>query len=625
MTCRAFAAALAAALLGLGAAPPQRAAGPAKPSPARPAMAKTGLPDGWPLVLAGQDAEAEQAFIQRLAADPSQLESAIGLAALLEGRGDPGGAMAVLERALARSSTAPLAPGGFARLMGLSSRAPDGGASAIPLLSGVVSGETAVVEPEVRSLAVLTLADVLSRDGDLAPARELLQGYGGRLAKWALIGPYGKFERLDLYRDFPPDTGEIDPTNDPPGVDGRPPIRVDATFPDGRVLIPDSFGEDGVVFAVSDVVVDQPVTLRLRVLAPGSLAVFVDGRRALVADRVRERQPIALGAGVAFPPGRHRIAVKVALDGSASFAISLEPLEASAVRATRALWREAPVDGEPAGSVRIEPLSVASDSIPSDLAALRPAELLADAWWMRARRLERSAGALLESASARYPESRLFTVLLADHLRAAETGADPAKDLARSRALLEKAVQGEGDRWIAARVSLARHDEDANRLPEAWAASEAILADAPGDPDALFLQYRIAARRNWRAEADDRIERARSAAPGRNDLLDASIDWYRRSGAAARLVAAVEERHRRDPYDEEWADLLAASGQTDAARAAWERALAAGPTSTGAWLGLARLEADAGREAAALAVIDRGIAVLPREAALYEERAALLA
>jgi len=284
-----------------------------------------------------------------------------------------------------------------------------------------------------------------------------------------------------------------------------------------------------------------------------------------------------------------------------------------------------PVEGEPAGGARIEPNSVASDVLPADLTTARPAELLAGAWWMRARRLERSAGAMLESASARYPDSRLFSVLLADHLRAAETGADPAKDLARSRALLEKAVQGDGSRWIAARVSLARHDEDANRLTEAWQASESILADAPGDPEALFLQYRIAVRRNWRTEADDRIERARSAAPGRNDLLDASIEWYRRSGAASRLVPAVEERHRRDPSDAQWAELLADSGQTEAARAAWEQVLAAGPTVPGAWLGLARLEADAGHPEAALAVIERGMAMLPREAALYEERAALLA
>ncbi|MCU0223327.1 MAG: hypothetical protein MUF27_04515 [Acidobacteria bacterium] len=620
MTARAIVPLLVAVLLGLGAAPAKPGAAPARPAPSRPAA-----PDGWALLLAGQDAAAEDAFASRLAADPAQLESAIGLAALLEGRGDPGGAMAVLERALARAPLAPLAPGAFARLMGLGSRAPDGGAGAIPLLSGVVSGEVPVADPEIRSLAVLALADVLARGGEVVPGQEVLQGYGGRLARWTLLGPYGKFERLDLYREFPPDAGATDPANAPPGVDGRPPIRVDATFPDGRVIVPDSFGEDGVVFALADVQFDRPATLRLRVLAPGSVAVAVDGRRALVADRVRERQPIALAARVAFPAGRHRIAVKVALDASASFALSLEPLDSVAARPAQAPWRVVPVEGQPAGGVRIEPLVVAPDALPADLATLRPPELLAGAWWMRARRLERSAGALLESASVRWPEARLFTVLLADHLRAAETGADPAKDLARSRALLEKAVSGDGSRWIAARVWLARHDEDANRLTEAWTASEAIVAEAPNDPDALFLQYRIAARRNWRAEADDRIERARAAAPGRNDLLDASIEWYRRSGAAARLVPAVEERSRRDPADEMWPELLAASGQVEAARAAWERALAARPASTSAWLGRARLESDAGQPAAALAVLDRAIAALPREAALLEERAALLA
>jgi tetratricopeptide (TPR) repeat protein len=615
---------LLAALLGLGAAGPKPAAGP-KASAPRPAAAQPAGPDGWPQVLAGQDAAAEESFAKRLATDPAHLESAIGLAALLEGRGDPGGAMGVLAGALARASTARLAPGAFARLMGLGSRAPDGGAGAIPLLSKVVAGEVPVSEPEVRSMAVLALADALSRGGEIVPAQELLQGYGGRLARWTLIGPYGKFERLDLYRDFPPDAGQLDPTHDPSGVDGRPPIRVDAVFPDGRVIIPESLGEDGVVYAIADVQLERPTTLRLRLLAPGSAAVAVDGQRALIADRVRERQPIALAARVSFPAGRHRITVKVALDATASFALSLEPLDAAAVRAARSAWREVPVEGQPAGGVRIEPLAVGPDAMPASLAAPPAPELLSDAWWMRARRLERSAGALLEAASTRWPESRLFTFLLAEHLRAAETGADPAKDLARSRALLEKVVQGDGARWTAARISLARHDEDSNRLTEAWTASESIVTDAPNDPEALYLQYRIAARRNWRAEADDRIERARAAAPGRNDLLEAAIEWYRRSGAATRLAAAVEERNRRDPADEQWPALLTDAGEAEAARAAWERVLAARPSSTSAWLGRARLEADAGQPDAALAVIDRGIAVLPREAALVEERAALLA
>lgn len=594
-------------------------------SPAAAAALAAAEP-GWSLVLAGEDRAAEEAFQRALAATPGDLGSAIGLAALLEGRNDTGGAMAVLSRALEHASDAPLSPGAFARLMGLAGRAPDGGASAIPLLSRIVSGELPVSEPEVRSLAVLALADALARGGSLLPAQEMLQGYGGRLTRWTLLGPYGKFPRLDLYREFPPERGDLDPADDPPGIDGRPPFAIEALFPDGRVGIPGSFGGEGIVYAVSDLEVDRPTALRLRVLAPGSVAVEVNGERVLVADRVAERQPVALAATARFSAGRHRILVKVALDGLASFSASLEPLPAPGAPAPAGVWREVPVDGPTTGSATLQPMNSAPDSPPANLAAAPPAQLVSGAWWMRARRLERSAAALLEAAQAAFPGARLFSVLLADHLRIAETGADPAKDLARSRSLLEGAVEGdEGARWIAARVMLAQHDEASNRLSEAWQAAESILASAPEDPDALFLQHRIALRRNWRAEADDRIERARAAAPGRNDLLDAAIDWYRRTGAAGRLAAALEERHRRDIFDEQLASQLAAAGQIERAREAFERALAARPTSTTAWIGLARLDADGGDAEAALATVDRAIRTLPRETALYEERAALLA
>lgn len=587
--------------------------------------AAAAAPSGWALVTAGEDSAAEKTFQRVLAGAPGDLESAIGLAALLEGRNDVGGAMAVLSRALEASSDAPLAPGAFARLMGLAARAPDGGATAIPLLSRVVSGELPVSEPEVRSLAVLALADSLARGGNLVPGQEMLRGYGGRLTRWTLVGPYGKFPRLDLYRSFPPELGDLDPTDDTLGIDGRPPLRVEAEFPDGRVSIPGSFGGEGIVYAISDIEVDQPATLRLRVLAPGSVTVTVDGESALVADRVMERQPAALAALARLSAGRHRILVKVALDGIATFSTSLEPFFAAGAAGSPPTWREVAVDGPATGSATLEPLVSAPDSPPADLAAAPPAQLVSSAWWLRARRLERSGTALLEAAHAAYPESRLFATMLADQLRIAETGADPAKDLARSRSLLEAAVEGEGQRWIAARVMLAQHDEAANRLAEAWQAAESVLAAAPEDPDALFLQHRVAVRRNWRAEADNRIERARAAAPGRNDLLDAAIDWYRRTGAATRLTAALEERYARDVFDEQLASHLAAAGAFDEARAAYERALAARPTSTTAWIGIARLQADAGNAEQALAVIDRAIRALPRETAFYEERAALLA
>ncbi|MBP7147693.1 MAG: hypothetical protein KBD01_09125 [Acidobacteria bacterium] len=581
-------------------------------APASPALAAdTGA---WAHALAGQDAQAEEEFAASLSADPGDLSAAIGLAALMEGRNETGDALGVLVAALRGRTDAPLAAGALARVLALTTRAPDGGATAIPLLREIAGGAP-VADPEVRSLATLALADCLSRSGDPAAARELLAG-SGRIVPWTLIGPFGRFPDLDLYREMPPERGELSVADAAPGPDGLPPFRIDTTFADGRPVVPPQFRTTGVVFAVADLVAESAATVRARVMSPASFRVFVDGREALAADRARERPADALAFRLQLAPGRHRLLVK--LTNSARFtplSVALEPA-ADSVRAV-------PVAGEARGESRAEPAPCALDAAANAAGASDPAQLLAAAWWLRARGLDRDSGALLERAVKAHPAANLFAYALGEHLRNTDTGSDAQTDYSRARGLLSRLV-AEGSTWRGARLLVASMDEEAERQTEAWQGAEQVLAAAPGDADALLIQHRIAVRREWRAEAADRIERARAAAPGRTDVLRSAIEFYRAQRTASALAAALAESAARNPLDEDWPEFLGASGRVDEARAAWERLIAERPSHFAAYVGLARLLADAGKPAEALAAIDRAGALYPQESFVPYQRASFL-
>jgi tetratricopeptide (TPR) repeat protein len=173
----------------------------------------------------------------------------------------------------------------------------------------------------------------------------------------------------------------------------------------------------------------------------------------------------------------------------------------------------------------------------------------------------------------------------------------------------------------------------------------------PGDPDAHLMSIRLAhsmGRHKIAAEGLKRLSQLPDQAPtavaeeasmlassGRADLaiqaVEASnLDLSHPSNAAvlrvllpqlcaqeefdrgAKLVDDAIEAHPEEPaFHEVRGDSLRTRGQTDAARAAYERALELDAQSWRALVGLAALSAEAGDVAQALALYDRAIAEDP--------------
>ena len=584
-----------------------------------PTPAAAGPDQGWALVAAGRDDEARAWFRRRLVDDPADLRAAIGLAAFLEGGGDPAGAAEVLARALRDTPGGPLAAGAAARLLALSVRAPDGGASLLPVLRGIAGG-TAGFPPALRDAAVSATADILARTGHGEEALAFRAGDGHRVERWTLVGPYGKFPPLALARRFPPDEGFLD-GRAPEAHPAAPPFRLDASFPEGRILVPPVFPRQGVVYAACEVTPGEERTLQVVAMSSGSFRLFLDGRELLVADRREERPPRALLARVQLSPGPHRFLVR--LDNGSrlpDFSLALHPLDDGPPLAA-SFAGTGPLDAAPSrGEATPCPLDVPlAGGTPDDAAAL-----LAATWWARLRGLDRVAGRLLEEARRTWPDSPLFAWQLGEFLRVGDTGMAPEKDLARARSLLEEASR-EDPALLRAKLLLALLDQQAGRTEEALRTAREILEARPDHVDALLLLHRVAASRRWRAEARQALERALAIAPGRDDVLEARIEFARRFRRLADLESALVELHRRDPLRDDLAEFLSARARTEEAIAAWREIVRRRPAYLYARLSLAQALVDAGRAGEALEVLEEARRTFPRDGTIPRRLAGVLA
>lgn len=577
--------------------------------------------EGWRLLLEGRNSAAQEAFIARLDGERADPDAAIGLAAITEARGDRAAALAFLQMVPGDAEDARLVPGAWSRAASLTYRAHDGAAAALPFLASIAGAERPAA-PEVRSLVSLAYADALARLGEFERAMEHSTEKAGRLDTWTLIGPFGRFSPLDLARPFPPEEGILDTEDLEAGRSRLEPFRLDTIFPQGRVLVPLQFRATGIVYAISDVIADRDLRVRARVSSNSSYVLFVDGREALRVDRDLEHPALAQEMELELPEGRHRLAVKLANSGRH---VSLDVILEDPARglAPEGL-RNVPVAGDFVGTgrARVTPNSI--DLRATSASVEDPAGLLASAWWLRGRDLDREAGLLLEAALSRWPSSSLLTYLMGEHLKNAATGASATEDLARARGLLEKALS-EDPSLVRARLLLAEMDEAAGQLDEAWKRTIEALESRPGNPDALVLRARLALREGWFQEARRFIEEARASAPGRLDLLDMEIQLYRSTNALVELEEALEKKGRLAPGSEDWAEHLSAAGRSEEALAAWQAMIDVRPSYLYGWLGLSRLLTDLGRYGDALATLDQAQGMFPYEAWIPYRRAGLLA
>ncbi|RMG45499.1 MAG: DUF3858 domain-containing protein [Acidobacteria bacterium] len=592
-----------AALAAAGALPPARAASA----------------EWEALLLHGQ----LQPLRERWERSANDLGAALGLAAALDARGDTDGALAVLSAAVESSSAAGLpAAGALARALLLSDRASDGGASLLPLLDRIAGGELPVPDPEAASLARLARVDIVRRAGRGAGALASATRAAGLVTRWRWLGPFGRFDRLDMARTFPPERGSIAIPAPAPAMG---PMGLEAAYGDGIAVLPDDLRGPGVAYAVAAFDLDRASDARVRVSCDTSFELWIDGVRAAGADRWRERPPSAQAFLARLRAGRHRLVVKVPSgERRPTVSVALEradgagPLPGVAEAIPDAGSEPAGLEGEPAPS----PSPLDEEAAAVDPAA-DPETAVAALSWLTVRGRVREVGALLERFAAAWPDAGLPSLWLGRHLAEAETGASPLSDLAQARSRLEKALEAD-PRLMRAHLLLGELDLLDGRLDAAYGHAEAALALVPDQPDALELAHRVALERGFLPEADRAISRALAEAPGRPDLLEAALKLARRRNAPGRAFELSEESARRGASPVSHARLLAARGDLAGALALLDARLAAWPADAGARLAKALLLADAGQLEDALGTVREITVRRPRNVTARLAEAGLL-
>ena len=181
------------------------------------------------------------------------------------------------------------------------------------------------------------------------------------------------------------------------------------------------------------------------------------------------------------------------------------------------------------------------------------------------------ANALLEAAVAKEADNREYVVGLADLYAEQKRTADAVR-------LLEQARKSFGDDQAIA-MRIANVYEAAGQLDAAEKELRRLMADDPLNADAMnSLGYMFADRGVRLPEAIDLAQRAVKIEPGNPAYLD-TLGWAlfkqgRTDEAAEPLGKAATALTGNSVIQDHHGDLLARRGQTAAAIAAWERALA---------------------------------------------------
>jgi tetratricopeptide (TPR) repeat protein len=564
------------------------------------ALGAFGPLSGWERLGSGAIDEARALFV----ADQGQLAerfgSALGMAALHSAEGDLASEAKLLAQALTVETQDPLSAAVVARLSFLAPQLPDGGAELAPVLEPIARGARFVVDPEVQSLAIETLAEIWQRQGELERATQLLVDAAGRLTRYQLSGPYGRLDRLALWQPQAPERPGFDVASAAPEPTGHIPQRLEIDCADGRLVVPLVFHAVGVVFASSQFEAKTAGLYRVRASSPVSFRLFIDDRELLTADRVGARPAFSLAAETKLSAGPHRITVKLAnAHRFPTLTVGIVASQADDHEKTPSA-----IDG-PFDYERID----------------NGAALLAANWWLRARGLDREAGLALEAATRRWPDSPFWALQLGEHYRDAETGSAAEEDYELARQWLERAAKYPS--WQRPRRLLAEMDDIAGRHQEAWDAASALTGER-SSPELLQLIGRIAVRRGWWTEARSALETVAEIAPGRDASWRELKELYRKLGVSEPLTRAMQQLARRDAADDDWPDRLAELRRYDEALEAWDRLIAAQPGHVYGRLGRVRLLIDLNRYAEALDDLERMVELFPFEGLVHYRRAGVL-
>ena len=165
----------------------------------------------------------------------------------------------------------------------------------------------------------------------------------GLLTHWRIAGPFGNYSNVDFERRWPAEMDQLSRQQYGSASESakkktsrdNSSISVERFwFRDGMLSLPDYFSSrSGVFYAAGELEVPNAQSSQLEVLSPGTYAVFIDGKQALLQDSRYAAAPSRNSALLRLRPGHHRILVKFTAD-AAPLSVALHPQFAPANKKT---------------------------------------------------------------------------------------------------------------------------------------------------------------------------------------------------------------------------------------------------------------------------------------------------
>jgi tetratricopeptide (TPR) repeat protein len=412
------------------------------------------------------------------------------------------------------------------------------------LSRGVADGE---MDEKLRDV----LAGRARARGDFDKARAYQQNRG-YVRRFAVAGPFGDPTSANVHRRFGPESRDLDPAAAMEAKWGSVKWLPIPLLGDDPWIAPNSQvrRDQGVMYALARLKTAAARTVALKVVCRDSFAVFVDGRRAILADRERDAVPDEVWTTTRLEAGWNRLLVKVA--GSGAFAFKLcDPTTGLPVLDVE--------EGDPLGGAEspestgdAEPLAYhgpperalaasTSDAAASTLAAALCDDVGRD--WDAYLAHEAAAAAVSESEGA-----------LAANVRAAYgrfllnfRELPEVERKTRAKAQFEAATKAYATH-NSAKVRLAEFENDEDH-PDRAVKSLREQIKAQPTPTAWMSLARIAAKRGWEKEAIDAAEKTLELAPNHVEAIRFLLDFDRKYGNAAQVGARTKRLLEIDAGD----------------------------------------------------------------------------
>lgn len=509
------------------------------------------------------------------------------------------------------------------------------------------------VDPQVRVLAKLLLADVERARGRTVKSQEALAQLGF-VKDWWVVGSFDNEGKTGCDTDWGPESA----------------LDLKATYPAATREVgwrkPNAFGADGYVdlslslqpateavgYGLTFLQADEVMKADLSLGTPGAYRLFVNGVKVSSSDRYNRPRPDQHRVQVTLRKGTNRVLLKVCqVSGPFGFYFRAEKADGAKGALAVALPEVVP-PLEKGPAPQPSPLPTLSDALEKKVkAAPNDAALRADwatvlAWTRAWPEVEHTPDVEAKRAALQKPDDAGLQLT---------AGLLQTDDFNERRRFLEAAVRLAPQHPFA-RLALARLELDREHPAEALEHAEALLKAFPLFAPAHVVKVRALEALGDRVGAQRATEEAfvklkhvpsiareAAASSRRRERLDEAVERYRlvlalrfddtgTRRALATLLADLgkvdeaAEQYRKvlalDPFDSgsllRLAELLSANGKLEEAKAAFGQARALAPEEPDVYEREGRALLHAGQKDAALDSFQRSLALKPQNPVLKE-------